>query len=100
MVMLDRLMAGISGMQRNVRVLSPLARISTGPGRRAGAGGGDREGEGGTGGRVNRDTGTTSGPGSPVGKSGIGAPMGAPGMGLRVMAMPRGGGSGTGWPGR
>src|ERR1700729_3373895 len=99
MVMLDRLIAGTSGITRSVRTLVPLPRISTGPGRCAGDsegvgdGGGRENGKGSAGRRVNRDAGTTSGAGLPIGKSGIGAPIGAPGMGLRVMAMPRGVGS-------
>src|ERR1700704_5054489 len=90
MVMLDRLMAGTSAMHRNVRALLPLPRISIGPGRRAGdsegvgAGGGSENGKGSTGRCVTRDDGTTSGPGSPIGKSGIGASIGAPGIGFRV----------------
>jgi hypothetical protein len=106
MVMLARLMAGTSGMTRNMRVLSPSPRISIVPGRRGGdsagegADGGRENGRGSTGRRVNRDAGTTSGLGLPVGKSGIGAPTGAPGMGLRVTAMPRGGRLAMGCPGR
>src|ERR1700722_13010340 len=95
MIKLDRLIGGTSGMHRNVRVLPPLPRSSTGPGRLAGGGegegGGTEDGTDSRGRRANRDVGITRGPGSPVGKSGIGAPIGAPGMGLRVMAMPRGG---------
>jgi hypothetical protein len=102
MVMLDRLIAGISGMARNLRVLSQRPRISTGPGRGAGdSEGGGREAGGGSIGSIeNLDFGTISELGSPDGKSGIGASMGAPGMGLRVMAMARGGRSASVYPER
>src|SRR5262249_25751796 len=87
MIMLDRLIAGTSGMTRNVRMLSPSPRISTGPGCRTG--GATVVGKGSTG----RVAGAPNGAGLPVGKSGIGASIGAPGMGLRVNAAPRDGSS-------
>jgi hypothetical protein len=90
MVMLDRLMAGISGMHRKISAMLPVPRIETGPGRRIGPGGESENGDGSTERHVYWDVGITSGPGSPVGKSGIGASIGAPGMGLRVIAIPLG----------